>query len=142
MKIARERDCERGGVASEARRWRIFAEICNRGATKPAAPPRRKTDRDIFKTRSKGMVSGLLCGGWRGERPREPVTARKCSCRLAGSLAPAKAAHCQAIRNLPPRRGRRFPFRNDEDYAILGRMGLTVITIIIATAEDCGEAAE
>ena len=25
-------------------------EICNRGATKPAAPPRRTTPRDIFKT--------------------------------------------------------------------------------------------
>jgi acetyl-CoA carboxylase alpha subunit len=25
-------------------------EICNRGATKPATPPRRKTDRAIFKT--------------------------------------------------------------------------------------------
>jgi hypothetical protein len=30
-------------------------EICNRGETKPAAPPRRKTARDIFKTRSKGI---------------------------------------------------------------------------------------
>jgi hypothetical protein len=54
LKIGRKWDYERGGVDGEARRGRIFAEICNRGATKPAAPPRRKTTRNIFKTGSKG----------------------------------------------------------------------------------------
>ena len=39
-------------------------EICNRPATKPAAPPRRKTDRDIFKTRSKATLSDLGQHGW------------------------------------------------------------------------------
>src|SRR5580765_9025423 len=34
-------------------------EICDRRATKPAAPPRRKTDRNIFKTRSQSLINNL-----------------------------------------------------------------------------------
>jgi hypothetical protein len=32
-------------------------EICNRGATQPAIPPRRKTARGIFKTGSEALPS-------------------------------------------------------------------------------------
>ena len=72
LKIDRERDC--GGAGWMARRdeGAYSREICNRGTTKPAAPPRRKTDRDIFKTRSHDLHRwrGLLAAKARRLNPR------------------------------------------------------------------------
>jgi hypothetical protein len=53
-------------------------EICNRRATKPAAPPRRKTDRDIFKTRSELFEDDGPASGHSYQKPenRETLTSQ------------------------------------------------------------------
>src|SRR5262245_16731153 len=56
-------------------------EICNRGATKPAARPRRKTARDIFKTGSEGEA----VGNWRGCQRGINLYKRNRSSRRFGS---------------------------------------------------------
>ena len=55
MKIGWEGVASAAGWMARRDEGSYSQKICNRGATKPDAPPRRKTARDIFKTRSEAV---------------------------------------------------------------------------------------
>ena len=77
-------------------------EICDRDATKPDGPPRRKTPRSIFQTRTKvSPATTRLLARIFHARPRPLINTGL----QPGVLTRSRQGNC--FNSLPPRRGSR-----------------------------------